>query len=295
MRKLLIFAAFLSLCVRVSGVSGEDLKVYYEQQKKELAATFKAPLLGSQISLRLSTGQTRSGILMKLGADSVSILLDNGTMVDYRRSALHDEAKAQLFAEDYAHALALEKTREYKEQQELENLAEYHAGLHEARVYVNAKVDKDTDKNVEEDERDLKNGETMTVTTTTRTYTEIQQLKVSIANNTTHPDTYTLAWAFFGESVASDTISIHDSGRRQVSVEARKRKDENITSEPFVVEKETRNTTNTGSNSSADPRTSESGTENAGWLVVLKYGNDVLDMKGSSGSFETEEWINQIQ
>lgn len=295
MIKIFICVVILSLCGMANAVSSEDLKTYYEQQKQEIIATFKAPLLGSQISLRLATGQIRTGILMKLNEDSVAVLVDNGTTVDYQRTALHDTTKEQLFAEDFAHALALEKTREYKQQLQLENLAEYHAGLHEARVFVNAKVDKDSDKNVEEDEHDLPNGATLTTTTTTRTYTETQHLKISIANNTTHPDTYTLAWAFFGESVASETIALHDSGSRQVTVEGRKRKDEDIASEAFVVEKETRNIVNSGSDHTGDPRISESGTENAGWLVVLKYGNEILDTKGSSSSFETEEWINQIQ
>ena len=292
-RKFHLIAMFVVVGLSLATFAEEDLKAYYERQLEEVAETFVAPQLGSQVSIRLASGVERTGILLKLDADSIKVMTDNATM-DYKRTALHEATRTKFFADDYAKAEALERTRAYKEKLQAENMAEYYADLHEGRISVNAKVDKDSDKNVERDERELKNGETLTTTTTTRTYTEIQNLKVTVANNTTHPDTYSLVWAFFGNSVESDTISMHDNGKRSVTVPSRQRELVEIASEPFVVEKATINAENSGSSQSSDPRQTESGTEVAGWLVVLKYGNEILDIQSSSKTFETDEWINRL-
>jgi hypothetical protein len=94
---------------------GEDLKAYYEQQKAEIAPSFKAPQLGSEITISLAAGQKRTGILMKLNDSEVSLMTDAGS-VHYKKSALHEISRASLFADDFAHAKAMERTREYKQQ-----------------------------------------------------------------------------------------------------------------------------------------------------------------------------------
>ena len=272
--------------------SPEEIKAYYEQQKKEIATTFTAPRLGSEVTLRIASGSTRTGILMKLTDDSLSVLTDKGAVV-YNRSMLHDSTCALFFAEDYAHEKALERTKEFRRQLQLDELAEYHADLHEGRIAVSAKAQKSSDKYVEEDERETNSGDTITTITTTRTFRETQKLTIRIANNTVHPDTYTLKWCFIGKSIPSDAQQVHDSGSKQVMVEGRNQKVESITSEPFIVERVEINRQNSGGNS-GDARIMESGQEGNGWLVVLKYGNDVLDAKASSSSFLSEEWMNRL-
>lgn len=272
--------------------AAEDLRAYYETQKKEAAEDFAPPRLGSQVAIRLAAGQVREGILMKLDSESLSLMTDNGT-VDYRRSMLHDSTRQSFFAEDYASAIALERTREYKNQIYAENLAEYHAGIHSGSLSVTSKSDKDSEKEVEEEEREGKDGSTIATTTTTRTYTEVQNLKVTVANLATHPDSYTLAWAFIGKSVVTGALSVHDSGNMQVAVDGRNRKTLQIASKGFIVEKETRSIQTTSSGS-RDPSETVSGTDNAGWVVVLKHGSEVLDVEASSSSYQTDEWINRL-
>ncbi len=294
MSKFLARLLILNL-ICLSAGAADDLKAYYEQQKAAFAPTFVAPQLGSEVNIKLAAGQPRSGILMKLTADTMALMTDSG-MVSYKRTVLHESSRARFFAEDYAAAKALEKTREYKQQLHLENMAENAAGMHEGRISVSAKLDKKSEKDVEEEDRENeKSGNTTTITTTTRTYTEIQNLQVTIANNTTHPDNYTLEWYFFGKSPVTDSVTVHDEGTRKVTVEGRKRTQEKVASEPYVVEKVAVNTTSSNSSNNRDARLSESGKESAGWLVILKFGNETMDMKASAKTFMSEEWLSKVQ
>ena len=134
--------------VSSSVFAAEDLKSYYEKQKAEIAPAFVAPSLGSEVRLKLSGGQVRSGILMKLSASSISVMTDSG-MVDYKRSVLHESSRADFFVEDFAHVKAIEKTQEYKKQLNMTEAAKQAANIHEGSLYVSAKIDKSENKEVE--------------------------------------------------------------------------------------------------------------------------------------------------
>jgi hypothetical protein len=297
-----------ALAMVATHAKAEDLKAYYEQQKAEIAPTFTPPKLGSEVSVTLAAGQIRKGILMKLDAEELELITDSGTMVSYKRTAFHESSRADFFAEDYAHAKALEKTREYKQELHLSGIAEEQANNHDGRISVTLKSDKSVDKESEEDEKENENsGVTTTTTTTKRSQTEIDHLKITVANNTTHPDTYTLEYYFFGESVYKSNrdrdeepddegkISIVDGGTRRVTVDARRRQVEEISSKPFIVEKVTVDSERSNSDYSSDPRITEKGTESAGWIVLLKYGGDILDKKASSNKFLEDEWMNNLR
>jgi hypothetical protein len=272
-----------------------NLKAYYEQQKAEIAPTFQPPELGSEVSVKTVSSQQRTGILMKLNSDSLSLMTDTETLT-YKRTALHQSSRITFFAEDYAHEKALEKTREYQQQVHQEKLDKEQANAHEARINVSAKVEKSSDKEVEKDERkNKKTGSTTTTTTTTRTFSEIQNLQITIANNTTHPDTYTLEWYFFAEPVAGGKTTTHDSGSRTVTVEARSRVQETASSDKFVSEKVSTERSSSAGGSTSDPKTTEKGKKNAGWVVLLKYKDELLDQKASSRKFLEEEWISRLK
>lgn len=272
----------------------DDLKEYFERKKKEFLPTFKAPQLGSEVTLRLAGGQRRTGILMKLSTSSISLMTDSG-MVEYKRLALHESSRAVFFADDHAHAKALGATREHKRQLQVESIQEEQAGLHEGRISVSSKVEKESEKEEEEDERELKSGDTLTTTTITKTETRIQKLKVTVANNTTHPDTYTLEWYFLSEPIIGGKASIHDSGTRRITVDARKRTVVDLASEPFVIEETTVIRENSGYGRQTDPRISESGKKIAGYVVFLKHGSDLLDKKASSSVYLSDEWIGRFR
>ncbi|WP_372807745.1 hypothetical protein [Pontiella sp.] len=299
---------FCTLALAATHAKAEDLKAYYEKQKAEIAPTFTPPKLGSEVSVTLAAGQTRKGILMKLNTEELELITDTGTMVAYKRTALHESSRADFFAEDYAHAMALEKTREYKQELHLSGIAEEQANTHDGRISVTLKSEKSVDKESEEEEKENENsGVTTTTTTTTRSQTEVDHLKITVANNTTHPDSYTLEYYFFGETVSKSNrdrdeedenegkISIVDGGTRRVTVDARKRLVEEVSSKPFVVEKITVETERSNSDYTSDPRVTEKGTESAGWLVLLKYGGDILDKKASSNKFLEDEWMNNLR
>jgi hypothetical protein len=286
----------LCACLLLSQTTfGEDLKAYFEKQKTEIAPTFQPPELGNEITLSLAAGQQRSGILIKLTDSAVSLMTDSGLMV-YKRSNLHDSTRALLFAEDYAHAKAIEKTREYKQQRHIENIKEQQAGTHDGRISVASKLDKKSDKTIDEDKRENPNtGDTTTKETTTRTKTAIQKLSVTIANNTTHPDTYTLEWYILAESVSGGEPSTFDDGSETITVGAGKRVRHEIESESMVATEVTVERISSAGSSGQDPQVTARGNEPAGYVVLLKYGNTILDKKASSKSFLTDEWLNKIQ
>ncbi|MBT8043059.1 MAG: hypothetical protein KJN98_07800, partial [Pontiella sp.] len=213
----------------------DELKRYYEEQVELFKTAFQAPMPGSEIRLKLAGGQTRTGILMKLSADEISVMTDSG-MVSYRRLAVHESVRARFFAEDFAHAMALDKIREFRQQQMQDTLREQLADTHDGGLVVVARADKSSDKSVDEEERESRSGTSFTITTATRTYTLIQNLKITVSNRTNHPDTYALEWYFYASPVGTGNLLVHDKGGRRVPVDSMKRVVETVASKSYVVE-----------------------------------------------------------
>lgn len=287
------FSVLLVLGFSITAFSADSLRAFYEQQKQEFIPTFIAPEMGSQITLKISSGQQRTGILMKLSADSLTIMSDTGATMNYARGNLHETTRARFFAEDYAHIKALEKTKLYKEELYKEQVAENAAGIHEGRISVTAKSEKSSDKEVEEEESENKQtGEKRITTTTTRTYTETQKLRVNISNLATHPDSFTVKWVFYSEGIskrgdnpeAVTPIKAHSDGQKKVTLDPRGRSEIEITSEPIILTK-IEMTSSHGYSS----RENVSGDEAAGWLVQLLYGDEILDQKASSNNLLPEK------
>jgi len=285
----------------------DALRQYYEKQKAELARTFVAPQLGAEVKVALASGQPRTGLLMKVGEDEITVLSESGDTVVYKRHAMKESTRAQFFAEDHAQMKALEKTRAYKNHLLSENLAAENAHTHEGSLSVSAKVEKSSDKTKDVAENKSKRtGEKRQTTKVTRTSTEVQTLVVTVSNPITHPDTYTLEHYFFSEPVSkgqrnpgrgkkasvgeNDGITLKAKGSQIVSVPARGRQSVQIQSEPFQVVKVE---TSTDGYSHREPR--ETGEESAGYIVILKHGTRVLDMKASAKSYLNEEWLRKFR
>ncbi len=273
---------------------GEDLRAYYEQKKAEVMPTFTTPELGSEVTLKMASGQTRTGVLMRLNAEEISIITDAGDTVSYKRGMLHESTRAQFFAEDFAHVKAMELTRQYSKEIQLGALAEEEANTHEGRLDVTAKTEKKADTEKEEKEGENRESEKTVTRTTTRTEIQSQILTVSISNLTSHPDTYSLHWYFISEDAAGDKISVHESGTKKVTVDARKRITETVKSKDYKWVKAS--TVHTGATGySSEPRIKESGEEPAGYLIILKYNDEILDAKASSKTFLGEEWMQKVR
>jgi hypothetical protein len=301
MKILLTTALLLSFCC--STRAAEDLKVYYEAQKAEILPSFKAPQLGSEVTLKLASGQSRTGILMKLSPVSLSLMTETGNAT-FQRMALHESSRAVFFAEDFAHVAALEKTREYRQEVMKETQAEEQANIHDGRISVSAKNTKTNEKDEKVEETENKRtGEKRKQSTVTRTYGETQQLKITVYNSTAHSDTFSLEWFFFSKNVAKggtekerekdkkdDVPKLQNSAKKQVTLDGLAQLEIEINSNPYVV---TRTETSTGGNSGRnEPRTT--GAESAGWLVLLKYNDEILDKKASAKSYLDDDWIKQL-
>ena len=294
----LTIAALLCL---TSAAQENDPRVFYETAKKEIAPTFIAPSLGSQVTITTASGQAREGILMKLDAGAITLMTDTGS-VSYKRSALKEASRSEFFAEDFAHVKALEKTKLFKDELRKENLAAEAASIHSGVLSVRGKIDKDSDKHVEQEDRESpQSGEKRQITTTTRTYTETQQLTIGVANNTTHAENYTVDYFVFYRTVlgedqsetepADKDVRLQDKGSRRVTVDANRRESFSIESEPCVVEKVS--VDRGGYSGDRAPRSS--GKESAGYLVLLKHGSTVLDKKASAKSYLDDEWVDKFK
>lgn len=302
----------------IGSAGAADLKAYYETQKAEITPTFIAPQLGSEVTIELLSGRARTGILMKLDANELTLMSADGKSAIFKRAALKESSRARFFAADYAHVKAMEKTRAYKQQLLQENLAQEAANTHEARLSVSPKLTKSNRKAEEVTERELKQtGEKRRIVTTTRTDSETLSLNISVANTTTHPDTYTIDYYFFSKSVAkgdetpaekkkkkkkeqagetegliNNQIRLKSKSSRSLTVPARSRESISIASEPFEVQ---RVEIDNGSGYSGNRAPRITGTESAGYLVVLKHGTTVLDRKASARSYLDEEWLSKIR
>ncbi|QBG46812.1 hypothetical protein EGM51_05155 [Verrucomicrobia bacterium S94] len=290
----------------VSVMAADDLKTYYERQKAEMMTQFIAPQLGSQVSFRIANGEPRSGILMKLGRDSITLMSETGATINYKRTALHESSRAQFFAADYAHVKALEQTRLYKDQLRKDYMEQQAAGVHDGRISVTADTEKSSRKDVEKEERELKNsGEKRVFTTTTRTYTDVVKLEVDVYNLATHPDTFSLKYYFFSQRVIKGdaqqnkqktdevppgTVTVKNDGVRKVTVDSRERITVELTSEPFII---TKTEIDNGSNYSSNREPVVKGDETAGWLVLLMYDGRILDRKASSNTYLSDDWIRK--
>jgi hypothetical protein len=228
---------------------------------------------------------------MKLNHTEVSLMTDAGSVI-YKKTALHDSSRTLLFAEDYAHNKALERTRAYKQQLHAEGVKEQLAGTHAGSISVTSKVEKKSGKEIDED----KNDQTGTIrsTTTTKNKHETQKLTVKISNITTHPDTYTLAWAFFAKPITGGDVSIHDNGSEDITVEARQRAQHAITAKMLTATETTIDQNSSNSKNPKDPKVKKSGQKPAGYVVVLKHGDTVLDKKASSSTYLSDGWLEKI-
>lgn len=295
------------VCISCCAVYGsDDLRAYYEKQKSAVLPMFEAPQLGSQVTIKFKSGESRTGILMKLDAETLTLMSDSGLSRSYARSALHDTSRAQFFAEDYAHALAVEQTRRYKEQRYKENKAELAADVHDGRITVSFKTEKNSEKKIEEKESKNKNsGNTNTSRTHIRTNYEVVKLRISAANVATHPDTFMLKAYFFGERVAKNIkkqkkdgdavtpgmLSIKNQVQKQITLDSRGRQVIEMESEPYKITKT--ETENHKGIVSRDPVIS--GDESAGWLVILMHDSTILDKKASHAAYLSDDWINKYK
>jgi len=272
-----------------------------EMIRAQLRERFQAPDTGSEITVRMAVGTTRTGIMTALTEDSVTLQIGKMSLT-YKSSALHKKTRYILFADDYADARLGEHMRKLQLQRHLQHAesrqddAQKHIPevKHEGRIAVLSKVAKKSDRDVKEEEKvGKKTGETRTITTTTKTRSETPKLTVTIYNPTTHQDTYTLEWYCFAKPSHGDRITARDRGTEKITVGSRKRVRHDIIAKAMVTRETTVDRENANGHSQ-DPYVSETGEECAGYLVLLKHGDIILDRKASSKKYLTNEWLARL-
>jgi hypothetical protein len=162
---------------------------------------------------------------------------------------------------------------------------------HVGRISVICKVEKKCDRKMEEKEIENKNTHrTVIVRTFTKTKSKTPTLAVTIYNRTTHPDTYMLEWYSFAKLPTGDQINTNDSGSENITVGVRNQCKESITPKTMVLTETTIERENENGGTS-DPKVTEKGRINAGYLVLLKHGDTILDRKASCKKYLTDQWL----
>ena len=157
---------------------------------------------------------------------------------------------------------------------------------HAASISVSCKVEKKSDRREKHYEKKKRDGDFIEVSTDIRTKSETPTLMVTICNNTDHPDSYSMEWYCFARTVIGDQIITHDRGSEEVHVKARKHCKKTITFKPITYLEES-----TQRGESPDVKVKEGGMENAGYLVILKYGDVILDKEASSSRYLADDWL----
>ncbi len=267
----------LLICTLLSTLPAhaEDLRAYYEQQRAEIAPTFQAPEPGTEFSIALTSGKKIHGTLVKLTHTEVTLMTDTGE-VTHPNSALAKSSRAKLFADDYAKAEARKRTMAHKKELEIEALA----NIHDGRISVSSKTKTDLDSIKK------KGGKT---TTTTKTKNVVVELTITTRNKTTHPDTYQLEWFVFSRRQDRE-ITTHDHGTEETTVAAGRSLEHLINAKPIT----TVTTSKSGKNGKKKPK-KDSGEKKAGYLVLLKHGDTILDKQASSKTFLTDAWLEKAR
>lgn len=256
----------------------EDLRAYYAKQKAEIATTFTGPETGSEITVVLLNGEERTGVVKQLTENGVQLLSDEA-LVTFKKHELNEASCARLFAEDYAHAMAIKRTRAYKQ-------AQSKAGpvTHQGSLSVSAKTERDSDTKTVSKEK-----EEGTLDKITTTKTQVQNLTLTVANRTKRADTYSLEWYFFAQPEDEDSVKVHSRGSKELKLGANQKVTQKIASDAVVSKKVVTNWLACCGKATSDEETT--GLDVKGYLVVLKCGGEVLDRKASSKRYLDPDWV----
>ncbi len=262
-----------------SAQSPAELKAYYEKQKVEIAKNFTGPELKSEITVVLKNGEGKTGVLRQLSDNGVQ-LLAGGTLVTYRKRHLNEATCAQLFAEEYAHAEAIRRTRAYKRG----HTKRVQDTAHKGSLSVRSKVKETRDQKTE-----VKEIEEGTWNIETKDFTRVQNLKVTVVNRTSHPDTYSLEWYFFVKDKKGSRVTIHSKGSKEITLKGRQKGTHEVASKEYASQKLARGWV-ACCGMSADYE-DVTGVDVEGYLVVLKCGNEVLARDASAKRYLDPDWI----
>lgn len=285
----------LFMLLSVAFAEQVDLRQYYETQKEELLESFEPPETGKEVTIKLTTGAIHRGELALLTPGTVTIMMEVGP-VTYSRLMLDTFTRKTMFAEDYAHYTAYDRTRALKNKLEGNPRQIGEARTHLGRLSVKSSLKKTNDRNVVETTKD--NTE---ITTTTKSKAETCTLKISVANMTPGDDTYQLEWYFIKTPITEDgeiDPVLGDKGSTEIQVPGKKKIDHTVTSLDFTwAEVTTERINNDLDNGSGggDARVADSGDEYRGFVVLLKCGNEILDEKSSSKTFLSDEWMAKLK
>lgn len=282
----------LILLISVAATAGAtDLRAYYEEQKAEAIKSFSAPETGSSVRVKLATGTVRSGTLQALNTDSVTVETEIGP-ITYKKAMIDASSRRLFFADDYAEAIAVSRTKQLKMQQSRSTQKSGADVVHSARVTATGKVrrERNTKKEISE-KTNKEKGTTEEKETRITTETQIYNIEIALANTSRNEDTFKLEWYFLCRNIEGDSdLFIAEKGSKEFTIAGQSRIKHAVSSSPVTRVKIQKS----GGDNSDKDTDSESGADLKGYIVVARHGDKILSKTATSSGLLKEDWLKKL-
>jgi len=166
---------------------------------------------------------------------------------------------------------------------------------HEVSLSVTAETTQTRDRTQSSDEKD-----NFSATTTTDAESETCSLEIEISNATDQKDAYQLEWFFISKKKADngdEKFVILDFGKSPVSLLGGAGIVQTVQSKPFVLTTKTIDRTPRAAknNNVGNSTRTRSGDTYAGYIVLLKAGDEILAKESNESRFLEDEWLERCK
>lgn len=298
------------VCADAFADARSEALAFYRERKKELIGTFTPPEKGTDITVTLKSGITKTGKIASLTKQMLTIEGDDLTFTTLSKDDLAPESQQILFAAEYADAKAKEEAREYAQELRKKNAAKRKEEnrVREATLRVSYDVDKGKpEKDEQSEEYDHSNGETYERSVTVKTTSETPTLKIIASNKTKHEDEFTLEWYFILKPVqqgrkgdpacfekGSETIKLGPGQQINRTITAKKILKETEVEQYDERDDERDNAQEKKRKGKNKDKKRSSGDVAEGYVVLIKHGDEIIDKKSNENIYISDVWLLEV-
>jgi hypothetical protein len=123
---------------------------------------------------------------------------------------------------------------------------------------------------------------------------ETHSLDMALSNTGRTRGTFRLCWYFLGHAYEGDRVKVYDHGSTEITLDSRKRATHSVTGRQLEVVEQMIEKENDETEFIADPISSKWGDVSAGYVVLLKQDETVLDKKSNDNKFLADHWLKKL-
>jgi hypothetical protein len=166
-------------------------------------------------------------------------------------------------------------------------------GVHRGNLTARVKVERASDRQVEESSVKRPVGSLVTKTTK-KIKTEKQVLDLSVSNSGPKKDTFQLCWYFLSRMCDKERVKVYDHGSTEITLNPRQRGSHKVTARELSVVDKLVEKENDEVEFYSDPLKTTYGDEVVGYVALLKHGDMILDKKSHDGEYLKEHWLKYL-